>query len=104
MGGSGQRIQRSAGLCTPTSATRQSKLSLCENRDKAATLYVDAQRLCADKKYYQTLQTLTKVSSLDPDLTDIDNIRVVAECGQKYQRALGELQQHNQGGRSGIAA
>ena len=87
---------RGALVYAPNFRDAASKLSLCENRDKAATLYVDAQRLCADKKYYQTLQTLTKVSSLDPDLTDIDNIRVVAECGQKYQRALGELQQHNQ--------
>ena len=71
------------------------KLSICESREKAATLYVQAQRLCAEKQYYQALQLLTEISRLDPTLVDSANILATAECGQKFHRAIGELQAGN---------
>ena len=71
------------------------KLSICESREKAATLYVQAQRLCAEKQYYQALQLLTEISRLDPTLVDSANVLATAECGQKFHRAIGELQSGN---------
>jgi len=71
------------------------KLSICESREKAATLYNQAQRLCAEKQYYQALQLLAEVSRLDPSLVDTANVLATAECGQKFNRAIGELQQSN---------
>lgn len=71
------------------------KLSLCENREKAAKQYDQAQRLCVEKKYYQALQALASASKLDPSFVDTAGIREVAECGQKYGRAIGELQLGN---------
>jgi len=71
------------------------KLSICESRDKAATLYNKAQRLCAEKQYYQALQLLAEISRLDPSLVDTANVLATAECGQKFHRAIGELQARN---------
>jgi len=71
------------------------KLSTCENRGKAVKQYDQAQRLCLEKKYYQALQALESASKLDPSLVDSGGIREVAECGQKYGRAIGELQLGN---------
>ena len=71
------------------------KLSICENREKAVKQYNEAQRLCVEKKYYQALQALASASKLDPSLVDRAGIREVAECGQKYGRAIGELQMGN---------
>jgi len=71
------------------------KLSTCENREKAVRQYDQAQRLCVEKKYYQALQALASASKLDPSLIDKAGIREVAECGQKYGRAIGELQMGN---------
>jgi pSer/pThr/pTyr-binding forkhead associated (FHA) protein len=86
---------RGARLFVPNFRDAGQKLAICESRDKAATLYSQAQRLCVEKKYYQALQALDEIPALDPSLIDTDNIRAAAECGQKYQRALGELQQGN---------
>ena len=71
------------------------KLSTCENRGKVVKQYDQAQRLCLEKKYYQALQSLESASKLDPSLVDSAGIREVAECGQKYGRAIGELQLGN---------
>ena len=71
------------------------KLSTCENRAKAVKEYDQAQTLCVEKKYYQALQALASASKLDPSLVDRAGIREVAECGQKYGRAIGELQMGN---------
>ncbi|MGI9165425.1 MAG: hypothetical protein ACR2G5_03405 [Pyrinomonadaceae bacterium] len=71
------------------------KLSICESRDKAATLYNKAQRLCAEKQYYQALHLLAEISRLDPSLVDTANVLATAECGQKFHRAIGELQARN---------
>lgn len=71
------------------------KLSTCENREQAVKQYDQAQRLCVEKKYYQALQALASASKLDPSLGDTAGIREVAECGQNYGRAIGELQLGN---------
>lgn len=71
------------------------RLAVCESRDKALSLYNQAQKLYAEKNYYKALQALDEMGRLDSELTDDANIRQLAEVGQKYNRALGELQIHN---------
>jgi tetratricopeptide (TPR) repeat protein len=71
------------------------KLLICENRGKAATLYYQAQRLCAAKNYDQALQALAEAARLDPSLVDAANVKESAECGRKYQQAIVELQRGN---------
>lgn len=78
------------------------KLATCENCEKAIKQYDLAQRLCGEKKYYQALQTLASASKFDPSLGDKAGIRKVAECGQKYGRALGELQLGNRDAAAGL--
>jgi tetratricopeptide (TPR) repeat protein len=72
------------------------RLAVCESRDKALGLYNQAQQLCAEKNYYNALQALEEMARLDPELADDANVREAAEVGQKYNRALGELQVRNQ--------
>ncbi|HYN23730.1 MAG TPA: CHAT domain-containing protein [Pyrinomonadaceae bacterium] len=86
---------RSAVVFMPNYRDAAQKLSLCENCEKAAKQYDQAQRLCGEKKYYQALQALTSASKLDPSLIDTAGIREIAECGQIYGRAIGELQLGN---------
>lgn len=71
------------------------RLALCESRDKALSLYKQAQQVCAEKNYYKALQALDEMARLDPELGDTANVRKAAEVGQKYNRAIGELQVRN---------
>jgi tetratricopeptide (TPR) repeat protein len=71
------------------------RLAVCESRDKALRLYNQARQLCAEKNYYKALQALDETAELDPELKDDANVRQAAEVGQKYNRALGELQVNN---------
>ena len=72
----------------------EQKLSLCKDRDQAFNLYNQAQELCAEKNYYRALRALDEVAKLDGSL-DTADLRSAAEVGQKYNRALGELQARN---------
>lgn len=74
------------------------KLARCEGRYKVVSLYYQAKNLCAAKQYDHALHALAEAKKLDPKLIDTDNIRESAECGQKYQRAVAELQRGNRDG------
>jgi pSer/pThr/pTyr-binding forkhead associated (FHA) protein len=86
---------RGALLFVPDYRDAAQRLSICEKRDKAAKLYDQAQNHCADKKYHQALQALNEIAALDHSFVDTTNVRTAAELGQKYNRALGELQLGN---------
>jgi len=72
----------------------EQKLSTCKDRDQAFNLFNQAQDLCAEKNYYQALRALDEVAKLDASI-DTAEVRTAAEVGQKYNRALGELQARN---------
>ena len=71
------------------------RLAVCEKRDKVLSLYKQAQQRIAEKNYYMALQSLDEMAGLDPEMKDDANVRQAAEVGQKYNRALGELQVNN---------
>jgi len=74
------------------------KLAVCEERYKVTSLYDQAKALYAAKKYDFALKSLDEAMKLDPKLVDTDKIRESAECGQKYGRAVAELQKGNREG------
>lgn len=76
----------------------EEKLSVCQSRFKVATLYAQAQQLCAQKNYDQALQALAEARRMDPDLVDSESIRELGECGKKYLQAIAELQRGNRAG------
>lgn len=71
------------------------KLSVCEDRFKVFSLYNQAKHQCAAKNYDKALSALDQATELDPDLSDTNNIRELAECGQKYREAISELHKGN---------
>ena len=86
---------RGALYYVPNYRDAKQKASLCESRQKAGDLYGEAKRLCDEKNFFQAMKNLTEANRLDPSLIDTENVRERAECGQKYGRAIGHLQNGN---------
>ena len=86
------RAFRGALTYVPNYRDASQKASLCEKRDKAANLYSEARRFCNEKQFFKALKNLSEANRLDPSLVDAENLRDRAECGQKYGRAIGFLQ------------
>lgn len=86
---------RGALYYVPNYRDAAQKASLCEGREKAVALYSDAQRFCDEKNFFKAMKSLNEANRLDPSLIDTDNVRDRAECGQKYGRAIGHLQNGN---------
>jgi tetratricopeptide (TPR) repeat protein len=89
---------RGALMFLPGYRDTAKKLADCEARYKVVSIYNQARSLCAAKNYDHALLALAEAKRLDPKLIDTDNIRESAECGQKYQRAIVELQRGNRDG------
>jgi tetratricopeptide (TPR) repeat protein len=86
------RSFRGALTYVPNYRDASQKATLCESRERAAHLYREAKRLCDEKNFFKALKNLSEANRLDPSLVDAENIRDRAECGQKYGRAIGFLQ------------
>jgi tetratricopeptide (TPR) repeat protein len=86
---------RGALMLVPDYQDASQRLSICEKQEKIRVLYEQSQAFCAEKKYYQALKALDEITSLDAAFVDTECVRTAAELGQKYNRALGELQNGN---------
>ena len=86
---------RGALMLVPDYQDASQRLSICEKQEKIRVLYEQSQAFCAEKKYYQALRALEEITSLDAAFVDTECVRRAAELGQKYNRALGELQNGN---------
>jgi tetratricopeptide (TPR) repeat protein len=89
------KVFRGALMLVPDYQDASQRLSICEKQEKIRVLYEQSQAFCAEKKYYQALKALEEISSLDAAFVDAECVRTAAELGQKYNRALGELQNGN---------
>jgi len=81
---------RGAMVYVPNYRDASEKLSICASRSNAATLLGKAQKSIAMKHYGAALQELNEAAKLDPTL-DVDQLHETAECGEKYQQAIAEL-------------
>jgi len=82
-------------MLVPGYRDTEKKLAVCEKRHKVTSLYAQARNLCAAKNYDHALLALNEARKLDPKIVDTDKIQESAECGQKYNRAIAELQRGN---------
>jgi len=89
---------RGAMVYVPDYRDAAEKLTECARRGNAANLQAKAERAISEKNYDQALQMIEEAIQMDSKL-DLTTLRETAECGQKYQRAIAELQCGNaQGG------
>ena len=82
---------RGAMVYVPNYRDAGEKLSICASRSNAATLLEKAKSSISMKQYGAALQELKEAAKLDPTL-EMDQLNETAECGQKYQQAIAELQ------------
>ena len=85
-------------MLVPGYRDTEKKLAVCEKRSRVTSLYAQARSLYAAKNYDHALLALNEARKLDPKIVDTDKIQELAECGQKYNRAIAELQRGNREG------
>src|SRR5262245_40106627 len=86
---------RGAMVYVPNYRDAAEKLSICAKRANAVTLYHQAEGLVATKDYDRADALLDQASKADPAL-DVKGLRKTIDCGQRYLRAIAELEQGNQ--------
>jgi tetratricopeptide (TPR) repeat protein len=86
---------RGAMVYVPNYRDAAEQLSFCASRANVAGLKSRVETLVAAKDYDGALELLNQLEKLDSD-EDVTVLRRTIECGQKYKRAVSELQRNNQ--------
>lgn len=86
---------RGAMIYVPNYRDAAEQLSFCANRANTASLKSRAETLVTAKDYDGALELTNQLKDLDSS-EDVTALERTIECGQKYQRAISELQRGNQ--------